>query len=284
MTIILDLKDIHGTPARPVVIDLGGVTIDGGNTSVPLRLSDCSYVVVRNANLCHSNRDVVHVGKSEFCRFEELACWGAASFDAESQEENFNAFGIHQSHHCVIRDCAFWGTGRKTACGSTNGDDLTWDRCWARYDEPYDDANDIHQGRPRMTWAICYNNVRNRYFDCIGGATKATGDKGLFRAVFSVDRLDDGSDPQTFLYRCLAVSDLRVKAFSNGTQEPNVQPTTGILPGVRFIDCQDGCLNGHCDPEILSQLYQRWEASPMLERIKSLAGSDVLADIRGLMA
>jgi hypothetical protein len=242
----------------------------------------CSHLWIRNYNFCNSSVDAIHVRESEYCRFEQLCAWGAASQNIPENSTNYNAFGIHNSHHCHIVDCAFWGTGRKTVCAATNGDDLVWDRCWARYDEPFDEANDIHKGQTRTTWAVCYNNSRNLYFDCLGGATKATGDKGFFRAVFSVDHQDDGSDPQTWLYRCVALSDLRVKAFSNGTQEPNVTPPTGIIPGVRFIDCQDGCLNGHCDAEIIAQAYRRWMASPMLGRIKSLAGADVLADLAAL--
>jgi hypothetical protein len=160
----------------------------------------------------------------------------------------------------------------------------TPDRPYIVDGDTFDEANDIHQGKPRMTWAVCYNNSRNVYLDCIGSVKFGTPGKGFFRAVFSVDHQDDGSDPQTRLYRCLATgpTGLQVKPFSNGTQEPDVQPTTGIIPGVQFIGCQDGCLNGHVDSAAIELLQTRWSSSPILERIKTLAGVDIQAQFDAL--
>ena len=278
------LRGLRGTPDRPIVIDGGGITIDGMGVTSPMRVHDCRWVVVRNWNLCRSATDVLRITKSEYCRFEAICAWNAASENKELASTNYNCIGIHESHHCVFRDCAAWGTGRKTICASTDGDDLTWERCFAEYREPFDAANDIHLGKPRMTWAIAYNNSRNTYCDCIGVATTATGDRGFYRGVFAVDRMDDGSDPDTHLFRCLAISNLDVKAFANGTLEGKVDPPTGILPSVQFHRCLDATRGGVCDPSDLRELAQRWSTSPVLERVKTLAGVDILASVNGAAA
>lgn len=264
------LRGLRGTPDRPIVIDGGGITIDGMGVTSPMRVHDCRWVVVRNWNLCRSATDVLRITKSENCRFEQICAWNAASQNVELGSSNYNCIGIHESHHCTFIDCAAWGTGRKTICGSTDGDDLTWERCWARYDEPWVPDNDIHQGKPRMCWAICYNNRRNTFLDCIGSTTQASGEQGCFRGVFSVDRMDDGSNPQTLLDGCLALTPLDVQAFD----------TTNVPITLR--NCMDGTHEGTINNDNLDRLQRRWATSPMLPKIRELAGVDLLQELATL--
>lgn len=251
------------TDRADFTLDLGGATIDGCRLLSPLVIERCKRFTIRNGNLCNSSEYVVRIRYCEDFRLEQLCCWNAGT------PGNFNCIGIHESQRGQIIDCAAWGTGRKTVCSSTNGDDLHWDRCWIRYDEPWNPDNDQHDGKPRMACAIAYNNRRGTWTDCIAGCTQASGDRGFFRGVYSVDRLDDGGDPDphTGLYRCLAATPLDVEAFD----------IIGVP--ITLKDCMDGTQHGTINDDDMAGLRRRWATSPMLERIKELADADVLSQL-----
>lgn len=248
------------TDRADFTLDLNGATIDGHRMLSPFVIERCKRFTIRNANLCDSVGDVVRIRYCEDFRLEQLCCWNAGT------PGNFNCIGIHESVRGQIVDCACWGTGRKTVCSSTNGDHLYWDRCWIRYDEPWNPDNDQHEGKPRMACAIAYNNRYGTWTDCLAGCTQASGDQGCFRGIYSVDRLDDGSDPDphTGLYRCLAFSVLDVEAFD----------TVGVP--IALEDCIDCTYQGAANTNDLAALRRRWATSPMLERIRELAGVDVM--------
>ena len=260
--ICIDIRDKHGVPGRPYIIDGGGATVDGGGERIPMLIQGCSHFVLRNWNLCNSPGNVLWLrGNQEFA-VEEVCAWNAAAVD----ENSFHPIAIHTSQFGVVRDCGAWGTGRKAISAATNGDDLLWHRVYASYDDPTGGAH------PRMAWTIAYNNFRNTLSDCIAACTQLPpDDPRWFYGCFSVDRIDpnDGTEPpaDTILHRCLAMSPHSVEAFRRNT-----------VKGVTFENCLDATYEGNVEQDYLAGLIASWRASPILDRLPV----DVIAQMEGL--
>lgn len=249
-------RNQHGTPDSPFLLDLRGETIDAQCNACPLRLDNCSYVDVIGGNLCNSNRTVCWVTNSHHINLRQVCAWNAPPAG------NHAIFGIHSCRRVSLFDCAGWGTGRKIFSSSQGGNDTVVERCWGRFE-----ASTCNGWK--MVFPLVYNCYRNEYRDCIGVCAALPAVPHDFRGIFAVDRLDGPPVANTIVERCLALSAHPAAGFS----------TTGVL-GVNLFDCISRTANDVSGDNVqLVRLIHRWADSPMLDRIKSLAGVDVLADL-----
>lgn len=251
-----EIKDLHGTPEKPIVIDGQGVTLDGQYDAVPIWFHDNSYVILRNFNLCRSRANVLWAGNNHHCRFEQICAWDA------DPSKNFNPFTLSGSTHCQVIDCAAWGSGRKIFSGSQGGDDTSYYRCWGRWER---------SACPgwKITFATAYNHFRNWFGYCIGECLNLPTVPREFRGVFGDDRIDSGEPANTIMHRCLAISAHDVRGFTDIA-------TRGLL----FDRCIDATPTYSGNRADLLDIMSHWSRSPILSRIQSLAGVDVMSQLR----
>ena len=262
--------DKHGTASHPIVIDGGGATINGNNDTQPCYIKQCSHFILRNWNFHNSHANVLLINECTDFRIERVCAWDAGPTD------NYNPLGIHYSSRGVIKDCGFWGTGRKAVSPSQDANDLVFDRCWAHYDGTQAPGN-------KMTWTTAYNSQRNLFVDCIGVCNSVPEPpvEGIFTGVWSVDHMSgthEGLPANSLVNRCMA--------FSPVHSVIGIDPYSGSVPieGLVFRDCIDATIgHGAIDMDVLVKVIDAWEGSTILDRLFEYAGAIPLNDLLGLV-
>lgn len=241
----------HGTPTQPLVIDGGGATIDGGGVQTPVFLDNCSHVEIRRVNACRSGAEAVRVKDSRHITLREVCAWDAHPRD------NRSVFGLHGSRYCQVIDCAGWGTGRKVFDAAYAGDDIEWRRCFGRWD-----ASECPG--PKSVFVLAYNSYRNVFRDCLGYVRVPPNE---FVGIFAADRMDNGAATESLVDGCCGVSGNVCFAF---------HPTT--VRGILFANCVDytAVQKLRASNEQLARLRWIWSRSPVLARVRQLAGVDPL--------
>lgn len=248
----------HGTADAPLVYDFRGQTVDGGGTDTPLQIEASSYIHVLGGNFHNSRNGVVWAKTSHHLRFQEVCAWDAKA------DANFKPFDVHVPY-CQLIDCAAWGTGRKVFEFSYGGDDVYVSRCWGRYD------GSTAEGW-RIVFAVGYNNSRCVFSDCIGVCANLPPVPRHFRGVFADDRMDSGEPARTVVTHCCAMSPHNVPGFVNSN-----------VSGIQFDNCIDATAGETPDKSLLIRLAGAWSSSPILDRIRELAGADPVADLLRLI-
>lgn len=248
----------HGTADRPIVYDLRGMSFNGDKRFTPLHFNDASYIDIIGGNYFKSRNGCVWVEQNcHHIRLRECCAWDAKG-DANTSD-NYKQFDIH-GPHCTLIDCAAWGSGTKCFEFSYGGDDCVVQRCYGRNDSA-----------AWMVFAPAYNNKRCVVSDCIGVCDTLPATPSYFYGVFCADRMDSGDPVNTLVQRCAAFSVHVVKAF-------NPQAVKQLV----FDDCVDATKGKLPDVQRARELHAVWSASPILDRLKDLAGADPLADLRAI--
>ena len=140
----------------------GKVQIDGEGKYQPIRLSDCTGVIVEGVNACRSVGTVVELTRCANGIVRRVCAWDAA-------DGNTSVLAVHYSTGPnLVEDCALWGTARKTASCSQGGDYTTFRRCWFRWE------GSTVVG-PKMALSLVYNSKGGVAEDCIGTVDTSTG-------------------------------------------------------------------------------------------------------------
>jgi hypothetical protein len=258
----ISIEHESGTYAQPLIIDGDFVTIDGGGSRIPITISHCSHFVLGNFNVHNSSEHCVLVQHCDHFVLDGICAWDAHPV------ANSCVFQFYKSHHGRVQDCAAWGSARKSFSSSYGGNDILFERCWARWERT--ERPDV-----RMNYAIAYNNHRNIYRDCIG---QVLVNPGNFAGIFAADRIDDGTGPaDTLVERCLAMSPWNACGFHPGKP--------GACEHIMFADCINATARyvSQIDRTALRRLLKTWNDSPLLPRLHALAAADPIADMLGLL-
>lgn len=248
------LFNVTGTPSRPIVMDWSGRTLDGEWNDGTLEVVGCRNVEVIGFDACRSRKNCVLVNECENVTFRSACAWDA------NPDNNFMPWRITNSKRVNLIDCAGWGSGRKAITFSQGGDDCSLIRFWGR-------NGTCNWSGPRLTVGIAYNNVRQFLRHCIAWCNDEVTTYRYY-GVFSADRVDDGLPVNTLVSECLALGRQQVTAF---------QPVK--VQGIAFRDCLDATGGRTVTPGDMAPLIAAWCESPILGRLRELAGVDVLTDL-----
>ncbi len=150
-------QNLSGTAAAPITVRAvndGKVTINGQNSSTPVKLYYNNYFVLEGFNARNSDYTVVLMSQSHHNIVRRVAAWDAA-------DNNTEIFGAHHGTHNLFEDVAGWGVARKTFQFSQGGDYTTVRRAWGRWEGS-------HVTGPKMTYTLVYDNYSMICENCIG--------------------------------------------------------------------------------------------------------------------
>lgn len=267
--------DLHGDPTRPLVIDGNWLEIDGNGAYGPLVLLDCSHLIVQRfmPHNAKKNTAVVHCENCEDVEIRETLAWDAG---------DGNAFPwlVWKSQRVRLTDCAGWGRGRKVFQWYCS-DDCTAVRCWGRWGgmtTPDPGSSGV--------FAPAYNCFRTTMLNCIG--VVESDDPQLVNAAWLVDSMDlppwqghvaecavDGSVAICRVPRdCYHIGSPRAITYTNCVRSTDKPIAPGSNAGTDAKTMAGRIL--------LAKLEMQWRGSPIVERIKTLAGADPLSDVRSI--
>jgi hypothetical protein len=205
MTESLKLSNLHGSETRPIIIDGGGVTIDCEYTAIPLLMTECSWVSLRDFTFCNGQSDVVRIENSHDIRLDMVHAFNA------DPHANAKVFKVHYCERLIASHCVGWGTGRKIY-ELTFSNDCLLEYCFGRWE--FSTRKD-----PKMVFAPAYNSLRNRLVCCLGEcAALPPLEAGNFQGVYGADNTwAIGTVPSDCVCEdCVAISKHDVRAFVPG--------------------------------------------------------------------
>lgn len=264
---------IHGDPLRPLMFDGNGLDIDSRGQCQAFVAEDCSHMILRNflAHNASNGNPSIRCQNCHDVTFSQVLGWDAG-------DNNAFPWLILRSQRIRLEDCAGWGRGRKVYQWYCS-DDCTAVRCWGRWGG----MTTPDQGSSGV-FAPAYNCFRTTILDCIG--IVESDDPQLVNAVWIADHMDlspwQGRAAECAVDGCVAICRVprdayhigspRAITYTNCVRATDKPLTPGSNAGVDAKTTAGRVL--------LAKAEMQWQGSPILDRIESLAGADLLSDLR----